>query len=221
VKQEQGRRARGPRSARQGGAGDRRRCDIRHDRHRDLRGTWRRRRDGANAFARRHVETVAAVVMVPSVLRWRGRMVVAVGQRADVADQGEGQQDQQPDRQEMRTTSHLHDRRIPSSRPLCEEAAVSAALKLLSISPMDDGDSSPRRESAPRCDHAGRRVIHLRWPYVEASIVRARLVADTGNQFDVSPLYRAEGCWAFTICRECAKRGIVAIAVFLLILAVP
>ena len=64
-------------------------------------------------------------------------------------------------------------------------------------------------------------MIHLRWPYVEASIVRARLVADTGNQFDVSPLYRAEGCWAFTICRECAKRGIVAIAVFLLILVVP
>jgi hypothetical protein len=92
---------------------------------------------------------------------------------------------------------------------------------LLSFSSMDDANGTRRREPEQHCDHAGRRVIRLRWPYVEASIVRARLVADTGNQFDVSPLYRAEGCWAFSICRECAKRGIAAIAVFLLILAVP
>jgi hypothetical protein len=76
-------------------------------------------------------------------------------------------------------------------------------------------------EPEPHCDHTARRVILLRWPYPEAVIVRARLVTDTGGQFDVSPLYRAEAGWAFSICRECVKRGAAALAALLLILVVP
>jgi hypothetical protein len=76
-------------------------------------------------------------------------------------------------------------------------------------------------EPEPHCDHTARRVIFLRWPYPEAMVVRARLVTDTGGRFDVSPQYRAEQGWAFSICRECAERGAVAVATLLLVLAVP
>jgi hypothetical protein len=62
-----------------------------------------------------------------------------------------------------------------------------------------------------RCDHDSRRVIRLRWPYAEANIIRARLVTENGNRFDVSPLYSIAAGWAFSICRECAKRGAVAL----------
>jgi hypothetical protein len=71
----------------------------------------------------------------------------------------------------------------------------------------DEGSQPP----APLCDHDGRRVIRLRWPYAEASIVRARLVTENGSHFDVSPLYRIAAGWAFSICRECAKRGAAAL----------
>jgi len=54
-------------------------------------------------------------------------------------------------------------------------------------------------------------VIRLRWPYAEASIVRARLVSETGTRFDVSPLFRIASGWAFSICRECAKRTAMAL----------
>ena len=91
---------------------------------------------------------------------------------------------------------------------------------MLLIPGVNDADEAPRPEPKPRCDHKSRRVIRLRWPYVEASIVRARLVTETGSQFDVSPLYRMDAGWAFTICRECAKRRL-AVAIFLLVLAVP
>jgi hypothetical protein len=76
-------------------------------------------------------------------------------------------------------------------------------------------------EPEPHCDHTARRVIRLRWPYPEAMVVRARLVTDTGGQFDVSPLYRADAGWAFSICRECAMRGAVALAALLVVLVLP
>jgi len=45
-----------------------------------------------------------------------------------------------------------------------------------------------------------------------------RLITETGNKFDVSPLYRIDGSWAFSICGECAKR-LMAVAIFFLIIA--
>jgi hypothetical protein len=86
---------------------------------------------------------------------------------------------------------------------------------------MSDPNEPLSPEPEPHCDHTARRVIRLRWPYAEAIVVRARLVTDTGGQFDVSPLYRADAGWAFSICRECAKREAVALATLLLVLAVP
>jgi hypothetical protein len=86
---------------------------------------------------------------------------------------------------------------------------------------MDQRSEAPSREPEARCDHKSRRVIRLRWPYPEARIVRARLVSDTGTQFDVSPLYETDEGWAITMCRECAKARGAALAIFLLILAVP
>jgi hypothetical protein len=86
---------------------------------------------------------------------------------------------------------------------------------------MDNGDEVVKVEPDPRCDHKSRRVIRLRWPYAEANLVRARLISDTGSRFEVSPLYEMEGGWAFSICRECAQHGVLALAVFLAILAVP
>jgi hypothetical protein len=65
------------------------------------------------------------------------------------------------------------------------------------------------------CDHADRRVIRLRLPYVEATMVRTRLVTETGMQYDVSPLYRMDHGWAFSMCRECAKRVLALTAVML------
>jgi hypothetical protein len=86
---------------------------------------------------------------------------------------------------------------------------------------MSDPNEPLSPEPEPHCDHTARRVIRLRWPYAEAIVVRARLVTDTGGQFDVSPLYRADAGWAFSICRECAKREAVALATLLLVLAIP
>jgi len=52
-------------------------------------------------------------------------------------------------------------------------------------------------------------------------MVRARLVTETGVPVEPSPLYRTDAGWAFTLCRECAQRGVLALVIFLLILAVP
>jgi hypothetical protein len=60
-------------------------------------------------------------------------------------------------------------------------------------------------------------VIHLRWPYAEAHVVRARLLVETGSRFEVSPLFRTDGGWAFSICRECAMRRALVLAVLFLI----
>jgi hypothetical protein len=70
------------------------------------------------------------------------------------------------------------------------------------------------------CDHRSLRVIRLCLPYVEATMVRTRLVTETAMQYDVSPLYRINGGWALNMCRECAKRGL-AIVIFVLVLALP
>jgi hypothetical protein len=78
-------------------------------------------------------------------------------------------------------------------------------------------EATPTTEPRRRCDHADRRVIRLRWPYAEAGIVRARLVAENGHRFAVSPLFRIDGGWAFSICRECARRGAVNLEVVLVI----
>jgi hypothetical protein len=75
---------------------------------------------------------------------------------------------------------------------------------------MRNGDQGSQPPD-PCCDHDSRRVIRLRWPYAEASIVRTRLVTENASQFDVSPLYRTAAGWAFSICRECARRGAVAL----------
>lgn len=87
--------------------------------------------------------------------------------------------------------------------------------------PSMDTDEPLGPEPEPSCIHKSRRVIRLRWRYAEASIVRTRLVTETGARFDVSPLYRTEAGWAFAICPECGKRTVLALAIFLLMLAVP
>jgi hypothetical protein len=74
--------------------------------------------------------------------------------------------------------------------------------------------SAPPRRG---CSHEDRRVIRLNWPYAEARVVRARLVAETGRRFEVSPLFRTDGDWAFSICRDCATRRALALAVFFLV----
>jgi hypothetical protein len=82
---------------------------------------------------------------------------------------------------------------------------------------MADRNPDPNR----RCDHDGRRVIRLRHlPYVEATMVRTRLVTEMGIQYDVSPLYRIDRGWALSVCRECAKR-VLALVLFALTLALP
>jgi len=68
----------------------------------------------------------------------------------------------------------------------------------------DDASSPP---PDPGCNHNGRRNIHLRLPYVEASMVRARLLYETGDALKVSALSRTDGVWTFSICRECPKSG--------------
>jgi hypothetical protein len=81
-------------------------------------------------------------------------------------------------------------------------------------------DASSQAPDRP-CDHCSRRVIRLWWPHADATIIRVRFATEHGSQFDVSPLYKTEGGWAFSICRECAKRTAVALAVFLGLFAVP
>ena len=76
---------------------------------------------------------------------------------------------------------------------------------------MRNGDEDSQLLGPPPCAHDDRRVIRLHWPYAEASIVRARLVTENGSRFDVSPLYKIAAGWAFSICRECAKRAAVAL----------
>ena len=84
-----------------------------------------------------------------------------------------------------------------------------------------EDDVASGRDTDQSCDHNGRRVIRLRLPYGEVSVVRARLVTENGSQFDVSPVYRIDAGWAFSICRECAKRSLIALAIFCVLLAVP
>jgi hypothetical protein len=86
---------------------------------------------------------------------------------------------------------------------------------------MKNSDELTSGDQGPGCDHESRRVIRLHLPYVEARMVRARLVTETGVPVEPSPLYRTDAGWAFTLCRECAQRGVLALVIFLLILAVP
>jgi hypothetical protein len=86
---------------------------------------------------------------------------------------------------------------------------------------MEEKDCASLPGADRRCDHDSRRVIRLRWPYAEANIIRARLVTENGNHFDVSPLYETKTGWAFSICRECAKRTAIAVVIFLMIVALP
>jgi hypothetical protein len=57
-----------------------------------------------------------------------------------------------------------------------------------------------------RCKDAAHRVIQLRFPYAEASVIRARLIVEIGAE-RVSALRRSDNGWAFVICRDCAPRG--------------
>lgn len=86
---------------------------------------------------------------------------------------------------------------------------------------MKQGDEVTRPEPDPRCDHDSRRVIGLSLPYGEASMVRARLVTEAGVPVEGSPLYSTDSGWAFTICRECATRGVLAQARILIADDVP
>jgi hypothetical protein len=54
-----------------------------------------------------------------------------------------------------------------------------------------------------RCKDAEHRVIQLRFPYAEASVIRARLSVEIGGE-RVSALRRSDSGWAFVICRDCA-----------------
>jgi hypothetical protein len=58
-----------------------------------------------------------------------------------------------------------------------------------------------------RCKDAEHRVIQLRFPYAEASVIRARLVVEIGTE-RVSALRRSDRGWAFVICRDCAPRDV-------------
>jgi hypothetical protein len=86
---------------------------------------------------------------------------------------------------------------------------------------MRKGDSAARAVPDPRCGYESHRTVRLRLPHVEAEMVRMVLATETGLRFEVSRLYRLEGGWALTICRECAKRGLLAAVVFIAILAAP
>jgi hypothetical protein len=56
-----------------------------------------------------------------------------------------------------------------------------------------------------RCKDAAHRVIQLRFPYAEASVIRARLSVEIGGE-RVSALRRSDNNgWAFVICRDCAS----------------
>jgi hypothetical protein len=57
-----------------------------------------------------------------------------------------------------------------------------------------------------QCKDAEHRVIQLRFPYAEASVVRARLLVEIGAE-RVSALRKSDNGWAFVICRDCAPRG--------------
>lgn len=62
---------------------------------------------------------------------------------------------------------------------------------------------------APRaipCKDAEHRVIQMRFPYAEASVVRARLIVEIGAE-RVSTLRKSDNGWAFVICRDCAPRA--------------
>jgi hypothetical protein len=57
-----------------------------------------------------------------------------------------------------------------------------------------------------RCKDAEHRVIQLRFPYAEASVIRARLMVEIGGE-RVSALRRSDNGWAFVICRDCAPNA--------------
>jgi hypothetical protein len=59
-----------------------------------------------------------------------------------------------------------------------------------------------------QCKDAEHRVIQLRFPYAEASVVRARLLVEIGAE-RVSALRKSDNGWAFVICRDCAPHGAV------------
>jgi hypothetical protein len=58
-----------------------------------------------------------------------------------------------------------------------------------------------------QCKDAEHRVIQLRFPYAEASVIRARLLAEIGAE-RVSALRKSDDGWAFVICRDCAPHGV-------------
>jgi hypothetical protein len=62
------------------------------------------------------------------------------------------------------------------------------------------GDTRPTQ-----CNDAEHRVIQLRFPYAEASVIRARLLVEIGAD-RVSALRRSDAGWAFVICRDCAPQ---------------
>jgi hypothetical protein len=56
---------------------------------------------------------------------------------------------------------------------------------------------------ATPCKDAEHRVIQLRFPYAEASLIRARLIVEIGAE-RVSALRKSDSGWAFVICRDCS-----------------
>jgi hypothetical protein len=61
----------------------------------------------------------------------------------------------------------------------------------------------PTRSTA--CADKQHRIIHLRFPYAEARVIRARLAAEIGSD-RLSALRRNGDGWLFVICRDCARR---------------
>jgi hypothetical protein len=54
------------------------------------------------------------------------------------------------------------------------------------------------------CTDKQHRIIHLRFPYAEARVVRARVAVEIGAD-RVSALRRNGEGWLFVICRDCAR----------------
>jgi hypothetical protein len=62
----------------------------------------------------------------------------------------------------------------------------------------------PEPDSTRRCPNPGHRVIPIRFPYVEAEAIRAKLVSQLGAE-RVSCLRGSGAPWTVVICTECAR----------------
>jgi hypothetical protein len=65
----------------------------------------------------------------------------------------------------------------------------------------------PEPESSRPCRNPSHRVIPIRFPYIDADVIRAKLVSQLGSE-RVSRLRRSVGQWTVVICTECARHDV-------------